>query len=77
MWGTPAEEPADGIQLRVRLPNGAQITRRFSASQTLREVLVAIHASGHRLEPKKTYGLASFGGPPLEGYRAPDSAHQP
>ena len=29
------------------------------------QILVAIHASGYRLEPSKLYGLAAFGSPLL------------
>ena len=67
IWGEAADERADGMQMRVRLANGATITRRFGPSQTLREVLVAIHVSGHRLDPSKTYGLTTFGTAPVTG----------
>ena len=67
MWGVPADEAPDGMQMRVKLPSGQSLTRRFLPSQTLRDVLVAIHATGHRLNPSKAYGLAAFGSAPVTG----------
>ena len=67
LWGSPTEESPDGMQMRVKLPNGQNLTRRFLPNQTLHEVLVAVHATGHRLDPSKSYGLAAFGAAPAFG----------
>ena len=57
-WGPASAEPADGIPLKIRLADGSQFIRKFSPSQTFNEVLVAVHASGHRLDPTKRYKLS-------------------
>ena len=62
MWGAPPDEPADGMLLKIRLPDGAQLVRKFSPAHTLRDLLATVHASAHRLDPTKQYKLtAPFG----------------
>ena len=63
MWGVAADEPADGLALKIRTLDGAQMMRKFSPAATLRDVLVAVHCAGHRLDPSKGYKLAMQFGP--------------
>jgi len=50
--------------LKIRLLDGTIFPRTFAPARTLREVLAAIHFSGHRLDPQRTYKLAQ---PPMLG----------
>ena len=56
---------ANVLQLRIRMPSGSNLMRRFAPGQTLREVFATVHASGCRLDPSKQYALTSFGTPAL------------
>ena len=50
------------MALKITGPSGATFTRKFATSHTLRDVLSAVHASGCRLDPSRSYKLmARFG----------------
>jgi hypothetical protein len=64
--GEPAPGTADAITLRVRLPEGAQLTRAFLPSHTLQDVLCSVHHSGqYAVSQRKVYQLATMGFPPV------------
>ena len=53
----PPEEPTPGAPgatvLRIRLPNGSQMQRTFSADHTLHEVLCTVHHVSMKLKANK------------------------
>lgn len=54
--------------LKIRLLDGTTFTRTFRPSASLKEVLAAVHFSGHRLSSQKAYKLAA----PMMGVNASD-----
>ena len=54
--------------LKIRLLDGTTFTRTFRPSDPLKQVLAAIHVSGHRLSSQKAYTLAA----PMMGVNASD-----
>lgn len=57
MWGPAPSESSDGVSLKIRCGDGSTLMRKFSPSHTLRDVLAAVHATTHRLDPSKQYKL--------------------
>ena len=72
MWGPMdmVDEPADGIMLKIRLPNGSQCTKKFGKGQTLKDILKAVHYTEVRLDPTKAYKLSMNYGPQVTDYEA-------
>ena len=68
---SPAPEPADCVQVKIRMPYKREDVRHaympdrmfcFAPSATLRDVCVAVNASGCWLNPAKGYKLAPTSG---------------